>query len=140
MARELKNKTAGVTFSDSITGGQIKFFYRIPSASEIQEYDSMRIRREKNQSFDNTSTARIQMAMKILTGIRDGDFTAEDKPISSNPKSENYHENWKELVLDAAPDLLLLLGAFVFDHVPISVDDVENKKEVGEEVVPFSKS
>jgi len=140
MARELKNKTASVKFVDSIAGGECKFFYRIPTASEIQEYDSMRIRREKNQSFDNTSTARIQMAMKILTGIRDGDFTADDKPISSNPKSSDYLDTWRDEVLSAAPDLLLLLGAFVFDHVPINVEDTQDKKEAGEEVLPFSKS
>jgi hypothetical protein len=140
MPRELKNKTAAVTFVDSIAGGQCKFYYRIPTASEIQEYDSMRIRREKNQSFDNTSTARITMAARILTGIREGDFTVGDRPLSSDEKSENYDANWKDKVLDAAPDLLLLLGAFVFDHVPVNVETPAEAKEAGEEVVPFSRS
>ena len=140
MARELKNKTAAITFEDDIAGGRVKLFYRIPSASEIQEYDSLRIRREKNQSFDNTSTARIQMAFKILTGIRDGDFTENNEPISSDPKSPDYLNTWKDSVLDAAPDLLLLMGAKVFDHVPCSVEDPKDTKEAGEIVLPFSKS
>lgn len=140
MPRELKNKTATVVFRDQIAGGTCKLSYRIPTASEIQEYDSMRIRREGDKSFDNAATARIQMALKILTGIRDGDFTVDDKPISSDPQSEHYNEKWKDLVYDAGADILAFLGMFVFDKIPIDEKDSANPKEDGQPIAPFTTS
>lgn len=138
--RELKSNKNILTISDAISGSKIEIYYRIPTASEIQAYMSRLIQRKGNKIKMNIADARLEFGLRILEGFRDGDFGIDGKPISSNPASEYYVDNWKELLKESAPDIIMLLAQTVFEGSRVAKEIEELEFEDSEEVLPLAKS
>lgn len=100
-------------------GEEDGLFYRAPTTKEMHAYQNESVRRKGNSVKFRNSQANYKFGKAILTGIRDGDFTAENDngkevPISSNAQSPDYREDWLQLLENHAPADIIALGAHVF--------------------------
>ena len=120
MPRELVDVSENtLVISDAISGGTVAFRYRLPSTEERVEYrrDCLRKDEENDTVVFDADGARQKHGMNILTGIREGDFTAAGTPVSSDPESDHYRPDWKDLVAETASDLVAALAMTVFENV-----------------------
>ena len=120
MPRDLGNKNNKAIIKDGISGSEIELTYRTPRSSELQGYYSQSIKRHGGKTISNAVAARVAFAGVILTGIRDGDFAINDKPLSSNPESPDHDAEWKNKVAECAPDILDTFILSVFDQSRMS--------------------
>jgi hypothetical protein len=111
---DLGSKDNKVLIHDSISETEIELTYRTPTTTEIQEYYSSAVNRQGGKTKSNVVAARVILAKRILTGIRDGDFGIDGSPISSSPESPAYYPEWKQLLEDKAP---LLLDVFIREKI-----------------------
>ncbi|HQP30841.1 MAG TPA: hypothetical protein PLB81_05895 [Deltaproteobacteria bacterium] len=126
MPRELSDRPCSVVFADKISGGTIKFFYARPGTEQRVAYQGALASTDAK-----LSEVRIEHALGILTGIRDGDFTvpaspepdAPSLPVSSDPESADYRENWKDLLQVYASDLLEILAIHAFEPYVRAVEE-----------------
>lgn len=142
MPRDLDATENSLTIRDAVSGGDVRFFYRTPAPSDMQAYASASIQRKGNKVIVAPVQPKLKAGLDIMTGVREGDFTYQGKPLSSDPKNENYQAAWKDILKEKAPDLIVLFAATIFDGSYVRQDkqaEVEIE-EAGEEVVPFSKS
>lgn len=121
MPRRLsKTETNELSLYDHISGSDIVLTYRMPTTQEREGYANASVKRTRKGMKFQVVQARQEFGLKILAGIREGDFEVEDgkggwTPLSSDPESPNYREDWKAVVGELAPDLVQALAGHVFD-------------------------
>ena len=98
--------------------------WRLPSADEYVSYQTARMRKTAHFQRDH--------GLAILTGIRDGDFGIDGKPLSSDPESPDYRADWKE-ALAANP-----VGLSLVEGLAFTVFEETYSVPVG--AIPFEKS
>ncbi|GBC62486.1 hypothetical protein DENIS_3458 [Desulfonema ishimotonii] len=134
MAIRLGEETKQMEVVDNLSGDSAVFTHCIPKTSDITAYQNMAYQRKGKKIVNQQALAREKYGLKILKGIRTGDFVipasvhpgvAEGKcapadgdtyvPISSDPASEYYVEDWKKWVLKGGAHLIQYLAGQVFD-------------------------
>jgi hypothetical protein len=100
-------------------GDEVGVYFRQANTKEMHGYQNEAVQRKRNNVKFRSSEAQLKYGHKVMTGIRDGDCGApnvEGKmvPISSDPQSPDYRENWRELLEQYAPNIIIALGAYVF--------------------------
>jgi hypothetical protein len=143
--RDLTNEPNIFKIRDGVSGEVKEFIYRTPTAMEHQAYAAKSLGLRGNKaviSRKGIADARVEFGLKILIGIKDDQFGVGGKPISSDPQSPDYREDWKELLKQYAPDLISLFAVDVFDGTKaISDSNIQIEfEEDAEEVVPFGTS
>ncbi len=132
--RDLKqNDQNKITFEDPISGSEVTMFYRLPTTSDRVEFEAASYHREGDKMIDTTPQARIDSALKILTGFSEGSFGYDGQPISSDPSSPHYREDWKDLIRETGSDLLSALSLKVFMGLRV----IQEPKE-GKDILPFA--
>lgn len=141
MARRQTTKNL-IKMLDPVSGTELGIYYRLPTTEERQAFLNDAGKRIGEEYVDNSAEARYEGGLKVLTGVRDGDFEREiDKkefdslatefaelnveivdgtmylPISSNPESHLYFEGWKAWMETHCADLIYVLGVRVFEGV-----------------------
>src|SRR5512145_2907610 len=76
-------------------------YYRRPTTEEIISYNSRLFQKKNGKVINNVVPTRIEMGLKILTGLQDDVFTLNGKPVSSDPNSPDYYPAWKDLLKNA---------------------------------------
>lgn len=107
-------------FDDNVSGGQIGLKYRMPTTAEIISFRNGGTKNVDGKLVSCMPENRLTHGLKILTGVRDGDFgkpgpDGEAVAVSSDKLSADYDANWKELVGRSAGDLVEMLGFYVFE-------------------------
>ena len=119
MARIMDDGLNTLKMWDNISGSELEVYYRPPTTEERAAFSNESIQRTRNKLLFRTAQARQKFGLKILSGIREGDFIVKkggkDVPIASDAKSANYEANWKELMMKYAADIVELLAAHVFE-------------------------
>lgn len=137
-----KNEKNVLAINDARSGSEIELYYRNPTTQEEVAFNNSFVKRKGNKMVLNAYATRLEFGLKIMTGFREGDFGYEGKPISSEPASANYREDWKEIVKDGAHDIVVTLARAVFEGTKAKavVEDVELEEENLEEISPLPKS
>jgi hypothetical protein len=143
--RDLTNEPNVFKIRDGVSGEVKEFIYRTPTAMDHQAYAAKSLGLIGNKAVISRkaiSEARVEFGLRILIGIKDNQFGMAGKPISSNPESPDYWEDWKELLKQYAPDLISLFAVAVLDgtHMVNNSNIEVEFKEDAEEVVPFGTS
>ena len=119
-----------LTIKDSISGTDIELYYRLPSTPERVAYQSKMFRAKGGKMKMQVLEARLEFGLRILTGFREGDFGFKKKPIASEPQSENYKENWKELIQATAADVVNVFAFVVFEGATLQTEiEIETEEE-----------
>ena len=131
MPRRLSDEPNEMTFQDNLSGSEIVLQYRMPTTAERAGYTNESFQRKGRKLVSRQVETRLKYGAKILTGIREGDFEIKQDgkwaPISSDPGSDNYAEDWNDQVLKYGADLIELLAIRVFDApVQVAEEDEED--------------
>ncbi len=120
----------------------IDFFYRRPTTEEIIAYNSRLFQKRNGKVVNNVVPTRIEMGLKILTGVQDGVFTLNGKPISSDPASPDFYADWKNILKGALSGTIANFAFRVFEAVSEAQIDQEEilATEEGEDALPLGKS
>jgi len=138
MARRLGDELNEMRFQDNLSNSEIVLQYRMPTTPERVAYTNESFQRKGRKIISRPVETRLKYGLKILEGIREGDFEVKGPDgtwvvISSDPKSEHYFAGWKEHVEKYASDIVELLAIRVFD-VPVQAAPEEDaEEETGEE-------
>ena len=112
VSNELKMK-------DHLSGGEIVFYYELPDSEMRIKYENESMKREGTKIVINKTATRIKYGLKILRGVREGDFQSpkdgEIVQLSSDRSSKDYNPAWKTLVKKYRADLIELLAIRVFE-------------------------
>lgn len=118
--RDLKHSDANrLTLTDSLTGKKIVVLYSTPTVDQVKGYRQESIRRKGNKSIVSTFDPALKYGLAIITGFEEGAFGYDGKPISADPASPNYREDWKALLSKTAADIVTMVSAVVFDGVKV---------------------
>lgn len=104
-----------MTITDARSGSEIELYYRTPTTQEEVQYQTRLLKKQGKKVLINAFETRLEMGLKILTGFREGDFGVDGTPISSDPSSPNYREDWKELLKQGAADIISTFAFHVFE-------------------------
>jgi len=119
MPRIIGGERNELILNDTLAGCQVGLYYRMPTTSERQGYLNAAVKRERNKVTLHHAEARLKYGLKILEGVRDGDFlrTVDGKPVamSSNPASPDFYPDWKKEIEAGCSDLVLALSGLVFE-------------------------
>ncbi len=118
------------------------FFYRRPTTDEIVAYNSRLFQKKNGKVINNVVPTRIEMGLKVLTGVQDGVFTLNGKPISSDPASPDFYADWKNVLKGALSGTIANFAFRVFEAVSEAQIDQEEilATEEGEDALPLGKS
>jgi hypothetical protein len=106
----------------------IRLKYKRPTPAEIIEALVKKMPRGKeDEDALNILSANLELGISCLSGIGDDDFELAGRLLNSNPLNENFRDNWKELLADACPLLLIALGQFL-SSAPSFIDGKKLKK------------
>jgi hypothetical protein len=111
-----------IIFDDPLSGDRLGMYYRMPTTREREGFVNMAVRRKGNKVTMHHAEARMCYGMKILVGIREGDFmrmaSGQPVPMSSDPSSPHYTPEWAQEMEAGCADLIMALAAQVFDVTP----------------------
>jgi hypothetical protein len=116
-------------------GDEVGVIYREPTTQEVHKYNQEAVQRKGNKVKFRHSEAQLKYGKLILKGLREGDCGAPDAsgnivPISTDPSSPNYREDWLELLEKYAPTVIIALGAHVFG----GTETLEGEEDADEDV------
>lgn len=125
MSRQLGEGVKSILkIEDPISNDTLTVFYRVPTSEERVKYTASLFERERDRVKVNVTETRQQWGLKIIEGFKEGDFqrvsNGECKPMSSDPKSENYAPDWKDYLSRYAPDVLEAIATHIFEGTRIS--------------------
>jgi len=118
------------------------FYYRRPTTEEVIAYNKGLFVKKNGKVVNNVVPTRIEMGLRILTGVQDGVFSLNGKPISSDPASPDYYPDWKSLLKNALSGTIANFAFRVLEAVSeVQVDQEEIlATEEGEEALPLGRS
>ena len=150
MARDLsKSDNIPLRMLDSVSGTEIMLYYRTPTTEDRVGYQARRFRREGDKLINCARRAAIDAAAGVLTGIREGDFFCDGKPLASDPASANYRPDWHVLIKEMAGDLLFVMGYELFEgrtdlsqleSLEVVDEGIPQEETDGGEIPPLAKS
>ena len=131
MPRLLNDKPCEVTFFDRISDSKITLFYRLPTTEERVGFANGLVTRRGNKIDTSMGQARLKYAGLILLGFKDGSFSTDKGPLSSDEKSPHYDPAWKTFIRQYAQDVLQMLAIHVFEAsvVTSEPDEAEEDKK-----------
>ena len=122
--RVVSNKPNTLRLLDNLSDSILELYYSTPTAKQHATYTNGMIKRNRNKVITCTGENRHKHGKAILKGWREGDFGEEidgkTVVVSSDPKSPNYREDWKEWFCIHNADLVDILAIKVFEQ---SADD-----------------
>jgi hypothetical protein len=112
-----EEKPRELIFVDLKNQREIIFLYREPFADERIKYGSalgslFRDKEINEVLIEDISKIQFEFGSSILVGLN---VRGVPINISSDPGSELFKENWKDLITNRAPDLVILLAMKVFE-------------------------
>ncbi|MCE5334269.1 MAG: hypothetical protein LLG06_06735 [Desulfobacteraceae bacterium] len=101
---------------DGISGDVHEIHYRMPTNEERAAYQNgafeRRGRKVRTRIFEN----RIKFGARIVTGFRKGSLGVDGRPIASDPNDPDFRQDWKDLLVQHAGDIVASVAASVFEN------------------------
>jgi len=123
--RDLSAEQNVIEIQDPVSGDVHEFHYRLPTNQERIELQNRIIQRKGNKVLVRKDLFSLytEHGALVLTGFKPGTLAVDGKAISADPQSPDYYENWKDLLLETAPDMLAVIGRAVFSGAQIAGGD-----------------
>jgi hypothetical protein len=117
-------------------------YYRRPTTEEIIAYNKGLFTKKNGKVHNNVVPTRIEMGLRILTGVQDGVFFFNGKPVSSDSASPDFYTEWKNLLKGALSGTVANFAFRVFEAVSEAQVDQEEilATEEGDETLPLARS
>lgn len=124
MPRETrKDNRIELPLYDPLTGDTSTVYYRTPTNAERIQFEAACVKGKGKKSRYEPAEAQIVFGARLCTGIKDGDFTHEGKPISSDKDSGHYFPEWLDLMKETCGDLLKGISAHAFRTTVVETEE-----------------
>ncbi|MDY7002154.1 MAG: hypothetical protein SVS15_10295, partial [Thermodesulfobacteriota bacterium] len=119
-----------------------EFLYRLPTNQERIEFQNRIIQRKGGKVLvrKDLFSLYVEFGALVLTGFKPGTLSVDGKIISSDSKDDEfvgaqhaapsqsdngcyYYADWKDLLQQAAPDMLAVIGRVVFSGAQVAGGD-----------------
>lgn len=127
--RDLTAKHNVQKISDTIGGGIVQLYYRLPTTEERFAFNKAYLVQDGDDVKYDPNPARLKFGLLVLSGFAYGDFKADEKLFSADPEHESYREDWKKLLEETSADLIMALGMAVFEGARLLGPGKPYKKE-----------
>ncbi len=106
----------------------IRLFYKRPTPAEIIEALVKKMPRGKgDEDALGILNANLELGISCLVGIGNEDFELDGELINCDPDKINFREDWKEILAEVCPLLLIALGQFL-SSAPSFIEGTKLKK------------
>ena len=96
---------------------QIVVYFRFPRTREFVRYLAMNLASSEKEGLERMIEAGIELGQACILGIREGDIILGEgtrrEVLITDPVKPGYKENWKEIIKERMPVLLLMLGNYL---------------------------
>ena len=96
---------------------KVEVYFCLPRAKEFVRYLALSLAQSGKEGMERMLEAGMELAEACLLGIREGDIILQDgegkKPLITEPSKSGYKDNWKEIIKERMPVLLLVLGNYL---------------------------
>ncbi len=97
-----------------LEGEEIEVYFRRPNAPEMVRYLAASLSGQGPQSMAQMLEAGLELGVSCILGVREGDIVLAEgdglRALVTDPAQPGFEKNWKELLKDKLPGLLLMLG------------------------------
>ncbi len=118
------------TLVDRGSGVAVEFIYRLPTNQERLAYQRDALRKTRKRVIVRTEAAALEHVQPLLEGIR-FPYAADDPEstirwgdpgealvaLSSQPGDPGYRDDWRDILVQAVPHMLAVLGSQIFGGV-----------------------
>ena len=111
--RELKLKVGEST--------AVRIFYRYPDLEEA----SACLAAQEAGTAERTLLAYLELGRACVAGIGQGDLVVDGTVLDTDPNSRGYKEDWREILAEKFPLILIALGQYLL-AVPAFVEEGVN--------------
>lgn len=118
MPRELNSNDIEIDLLDAF-GNLCTLRLRKPNTEERISYRASQMERDDDDILLRIFETRVYGAARLLTGINADAFTVDGEPLSSTPGHAGYREDWKQRLMDGAPELLEAIGYRLFEATSV---------------------
>jgi hypothetical protein len=113
-----------ITIYHVASGSKIKFFYTNPDTDVHIQYKSAILHASaKGKSIEDVQKIQIEFGLKLIKGIRKGDFILNKKQISSDPADPDYLADWKEVIKRVAGNIIIKFVEQILDSSCYAIKD-----------------
>lgn len=123
--RDLAAEKNVVEINDGATGDVHEIFYRMPTNEERAAYQNgafaLRGRKLQARIFEN----RIKFGARVITGFKKGTLGIDGKPFASDANDPEFREDWKDLLVKNAGDIVTSVAALVFEGTGRQAGDMD---------------
>lgn len=107
-----------MSIKDNLSNTEIGIYYSTVKSSDRIKYQSELLKvLQDAPDQDKVKAAmeyRLDATLNFITGFTDDSFSMDDKPISSDEKSEFYKADWKIFLKENAGDILETVNNVLF--------------------------
>lgn len=125
-----------LTIVDKISGTEIAFYHKRPDYADRIRYHKDfwgSTVSENGERKEPDYQKRVEYGLKVMTGFEENKIGDENgKPISSDPKNENYRADWKEFIEQNFPEFAAMVAVQAYEGMYVKPG--ENKQ------LPFQQS
>jgi hypothetical protein len=93
---------------------QVLIHFRRPNARDMVSYLAKTIAGKEPESVEKLLLAGIELAKACILGVKEGDVMVTDQgnriPLVTDSSRPGFLSNWRELLEEKIPGLLLMLG------------------------------
>ncbi len=113
--RDFASERNVLDIQDGITGDVHQIFYRMPTNEERAAYQNGAFERRGQKIRSRIFQNRLKYGSRIITGFSKGSLGIEGKPFSSDSDDADFRQDWKELLVRHAGDIVASVAAAVFE-------------------------
>lgn len=110
---------------DNLSDSEIVFYYTLPTTADTLQFQNNFVKRNRDVIEEALIGEQVELGLKLITGFRDGDFEREVDgewvPMSADPESPAYYEDWRAWLREYASDLLEWFVVHVFRRSPAAI-------------------
>lgn len=118
--RDLSALQNTAQIQDGMSGDVHEIHYRNPSVEEIAAYGNGLFERRGRALRSRAVQNRLKYGSRIIVGFRKGTIGCDGRPFSSDPHDPDYREDWKELLVKNAPDIVCAVAMAAFESTGVS--------------------
>lgn len=99
----------------------LHFIFDEPDSDEIIKYGSMLTQKSVQSALSNKSNEevrwmQIEIGLKKIKGLAEGDLILKGEPVSTDPNAKNYFPEWKEVLKKNYAYLILRFTEQIFEN------------------------
>ena len=132
-----------IEITDGISGDVHEIHVRKPTSKEIASFQARLFERKGKKIINKAHATRLEFGAEIITGFKPGTLGINGVAISHVASDPGYREDWKDLLVQNAPDIVAAVAQQVFEGTGAArnangLEFVSEDEEDGEGTNPLS--